>query len=207
MGHVQNADGSLTFNSTPSTVEDFQAVANLAIRSGARPITSAERVQLSPSQARAGWLFTETDTGRIYQRTASGWKVVFQDWTDYSPTTSGVTGGTVTGSYRRQGDQVDVQIRHVMTGANLSGQPGYSLPVTAESNSTEWFAGTVMLRDASTQTEMLGVARKLTAGVGPYVLMASTQYAQYGNVTASAPFTWAAGDVIDMQFSYRCVSS
>jgi len=73
---------------------------------------------------------------------------------------------------------------------------------------TEWFQGTVMLRDASTGTELLGVARKLGTGeaVGPYAVNASTPYAQFANVSAAAPFTWAANDVVDMQFSYRCVS-
>lgn len=71
MGYTQNADGSLVINPTPKTVEDLQAIADLAMRvGGVLKVTSGERTSLAASQTRVGWLISETDTGRLYLRTA-----------------------------------------------------------------------------------------------------------------------------------------
>ena len=211
MGVSIDGYGRVTITPEATPISDMQAIADLAYRFGVgRTGTQADRLALTAGQIEPGRLFVETDTNRIFLRTGSGsgWKLVFQDWTEYEPTTTSVTGGAVTGLFRRQGDQIDCQIRHVLSGSNFSGQPGYSLPVAAVSGVTEWFQGTVMLRDASAGTEILGVARKLGSGesVGPYAVNASTPWAQFANVNASAPFTWAVNDVVDMQFSYRCAS-
>ena len=209
MGVSIDGYGRVTVTPEATPIGDMQAIADLAYRFGVgRAGTQADRLALTAGQIEPGRLFMETDTGRIFLRTGSGsgWKLVFQDWTEYTPTTTAVTGGTVRGLYRRQGDQIDCQIRHELAGAHFSGQPGYSLPVAAVSGVTEWFQGTVMLRDTSAGVEILGVARKLGTGeaVGPYALNASTPYVQFANVSPSAPFAWANGDVVDMQFSYRC---
>lgn len=72
MGHVKNADGSLVINPTPKTVEDLQAIADLAVGVGGLvKVTSAQRGALTPAATRVGWLIVETDTGSIYQRTAT----------------------------------------------------------------------------------------------------------------------------------------
>lgn len=77
MGHVKNADGSLTINPTPSTVGDLQAIADLAMElGGLLKGTSTQRLQLTGSQVRPGWLFSETDTGALYQRLPSAWRMV-----------------------------------------------------------------------------------------------------------------------------------
>ena len=113
MGHVKNADGSLTINPTPSTVEDLQALANLAINGGLPPMTSAQRLALSASQVRVGWLVSETDTGEVYERVANGgWKAVTTVDSGFVELTTFGTGWAATGGYkpwvRRVGNRVEI---------------------------------------------------------------------------------------------------
>jgi len=76
MGHTQNADGSLVINPTPRTVEDMQAIADLAASRGAMPPgTRAQRLALTSAQVRPGWLFAETDTGLLFQWTGERWRL------------------------------------------------------------------------------------------------------------------------------------
>lgn len=80
MGHVKNADGSLTINPTPDTVADLQAISNQVMElGGLLKGTSTQRSQLTGSQLRAGWVFSETDTGALYKWSSSGWDLVWSD--------------------------------------------------------------------------------------------------------------------------------
>jgi len=113
MGHTQNADGSLVINPTPQTVEDLQAIADLAAgKSAMPPGTRAERLLLTSAQVRAGWLFVETDTGDMYKRSASGWDLVWSD-SDWIPLTR-ATGMTaldgVSSAYRIMGSVVWIRV-------------------------------------------------------------------------------------------------
>lgn len=76
MGHIVNADGTLTIQSTPTqTVADMQAIADRAETiGGLLKGTAADRGNLTPGQAKEGWLFSETDTGRVYQLRSGNWE-------------------------------------------------------------------------------------------------------------------------------------
>lgn len=71
MSYTEGADGSLTIGDDASNVAaDLQKIADLAMKmAGGLKLTEAEREQLTASQSRVGWLFSETDTGRVYLRT------------------------------------------------------------------------------------------------------------------------------------------
>lgn len=151
-----------------------------------------------------GRLVTTEDNGSIYRYYDGGWNHIHSEWDEYVPTTTNISGGSISAAWARTGDIVHVRISHVLTGANFSGQPSYSLPVEHLYSDIEWLDGMVMLRDSSPATEILGVVRKGDVNaVAPYVITASLSFANFGNISATNPFTWASGDSLVMNFSYR----
>lgn len=207
MGNIRNNDGSLTIQATPpQTVADMQAIADRVEEAGGvLKLTSAQRTALTSGQVKLGWIISETDTQSLYlvQPGYPQGRLFFQDWRSYTPTSTGASGGTLTGEYRVIGGSVECRIRHVLGGAGVTAQPIYSLPLPTLDATVEWFPGIGLLRDSSAGAEVLSVARKIsTTTVGPYCLTTATPYSQYANVTVGAPFAWAAGDVIAMHFSY-----
>lgn len=72
MGNSKDATGALTATPTPTqTVADLQAgYDRIEQIGGLLRITSAQRQNLTASQTKIGWLIVETDTGRVYLRTA-----------------------------------------------------------------------------------------------------------------------------------------
>jgi hypothetical protein len=79
MGHIRNADGSLRFQATPNqTVADLQALADrIEAVGGFLRGSAASREELTSGQAKDGWLFAETDTGRLYLRQAGNWVCIW----------------------------------------------------------------------------------------------------------------------------------
>lgn len=163
---------------------------------------------LPPTGNWPGRTIMAEDTGAVYRWVGSTWKTVYVPWTSYTPTTTNVSGGTVTGQWSRVGDTIHVRIVHAFIGANLTGQPSYGLPVNhVDGSIVEWLAGSCLLRDSSPATELLGVLRKSNvSSVAPYALAASLSFVQFDNVTPTSPFTWGSGDTIVMNFSYRCLA-
>lgn len=72
MANSKDATGAVTAIPTPlQTVADLQAGYDRTEQiGGLLKITSAQRASLTASQTRIGWLIVETDTGRVYLRTA-----------------------------------------------------------------------------------------------------------------------------------------
>ncbi len=73
MGYTADATGYPTFAPTPTqTVTDLQAgVAYAQTVGGLLKLTAAQRTALTSGQVTAGWLISETDTGKVYQVTAA----------------------------------------------------------------------------------------------------------------------------------------
>lgn len=196
-------DGLGVFNNSPSTTADFnQLVALIALMGNTQKGVQADRDAIAGGQLYDGLLFTYTDKVQI-DVYMGGWQTLIHDWVTYTPTATNISGGTLTARYRRIGKQIEGELRHVLAGAGISGQPSYTLPVTAADGNVQHI-GTGMLQDASPLTEYSAVVRKSsTTIIAPYAWAASLAYLQFVNVSATTPFTWANADVIDMKFSYR----
>lgn len=78
MGHTRAANGALTATATPpQTVSDLQAAYDrIEEIGGLLTGTAADRASLTSSEARNGWFFAESDTGRIFWRRNGEWKRV-----------------------------------------------------------------------------------------------------------------------------------
>lgn len=70
-----DSTGKPIFTATPTqTVADLQAGVDYAERiAGGLKGTAAARDLVAADEVKLGWLFVETDTGRVYEWTASGW--------------------------------------------------------------------------------------------------------------------------------------
>lgn len=80
MGFTLDARGKPIYNDTSDPMPDLQGAADWADKVGAGfRGTASERGLLSSDEIDVGQFFTETDTGFIYKRKASGWDVVWRD--------------------------------------------------------------------------------------------------------------------------------
>ena len=136
----------------------------------------------------------------------------------YTPTLGGVTslgtGGSTTGLYVQIGKLVFVDARFILgTSPSLSGTLTFSLPVTADTtldNSNETTMGLNQAWFAHAGSDMYpGVVMYSTSTV------VSFRYTRYNatpvaneapsatNITATAPFTWVAGDWLHWAMLYK----
>ncbi|RLK47611.1 hypothetical protein [Microbacterium telephonicum] len=75
MGHTLAPTGEPTYTPTPTqTVADLQAAVTFAKKiGGLLKGTAVERQALTTDESVDGWFFSETDTGRLYQRVSGSW--------------------------------------------------------------------------------------------------------------------------------------
>lgn len=184
----------------PDTAVDLTLVAAFAAMVGTRLIgTTAER--LAYAFAREGLAWWDTDEDALYVHSGTGWLLQFKDWTSYTPTLGNMT-GTAAAAYQVIGETVNVRFR--LTVATMGSTPNLSLPINAVDTSAEFLDGQVMFADVSGGTYWPGLLRRTNASaVDLYSVLASGTYGQMGAVTATAPFTWAASDIISANFAYR----
>lgn len=120
-------------------------------------------------------------------------------WTAYTPVWSASTtapvlnNGTITGAWRQVGRTVDVRIALTMGSTTTFGTGNYrlSLPVAPKSNSLL----SCYCDDSSASQRWAGQARIIAElATGDNMRIAAT--AGTSVVTNTAPFTWAASDVL-----------
>lgn len=196
-GAPQFADGD-----APDVAENANEVADFAASVGTRLIgTTAERTDYD--YGRVGLRWYDTDEDAEYLHDGSGWVLWNKPWTSYTPSLSNMT-GTVAAEYQVVYGTVNVAFR--LTATTVGTLPKFTLPVTAADSNVEFPAGSVMLNDSSAGQYWPGIARRAAGSsteVELYAMLASGTYAQMVNITSSAPFTWASGDIIRANFSYR----
>jgi hypothetical protein len=168
--------------------------------------TDAERLALTgssnpPLKDGLLWYSTNTDTLWVYE--GSTWKILSSSWRSYTPSTTNVTGGAITAEYAVVNGVVFVRLRHALSGANFSGQPIYSLPVTASFPGTRFLKAGATADDASGSEYPLVLRLQNSTTVAPYVQAVVSSQVQFANISSTVPFTWANGDVLELEFEYR----
>ena len=131
-------------------------------------------------------------------------------WTGWTPTITGVSGGTLTyAKYKQIGKTVFCRFRYTLTGANITSSVTLTLPTSLNpdySNTTDAREplGTALFRDAGTAIAVGSVyVSGTTDEVNILVINASGTYATLGGMSPTVPFTWASGDQIAAEFSYE----
>ena len=129
------------------------------------------------------------------------------EWVSYTPTFTGFTlgNGTLSASYSRIGDNVFVRAAIGLgSTSSVTGAMTISNPVT-NSSADYTFIGTAALWAFGTSGQLIMGTIWETA-TGSSTIFAQNSSATYLGVTdlsATAPFTWATGNFMRFQFSYR----
>lgn len=135
---------------------------------------------------------------KLIAGTGSSWA-----WQSWTPTFTNLSGGTlVFAKYIQTGKTVRFRLRYTMTGANVSGLPRFTLPVTMNSDYVANFAPDFggQLNDASSNRWVPRVLLASTTACDIYYLNSSVNTSA---VDATTPFTWAVNDQIDISGAYE----
>jgi hypothetical protein len=153
-----------------------------------------------PASPVQGMMIYETDTNKLATYSGAAWSYL-GGYTAYTPTTTNLTvgNGTLQGRYTRIGDQVDLSIKFTVgtTSAFLAGQLGFSLP--APSRDALTISAALLDISAGTWTPGRIVQNAATSTISVAYETGTT----LGAVSTTAPFTWAAGDIVLVQGTYE----
>jgi hypothetical protein len=124
-------------------------------------------------------------------------------WTAYTPTLTNTTAPITVARYVKIGKTVHFYVALTLTGAQVTGLPGITLPPFAMLSTN---SGTfeVKLIDAGLVYPGVGVAGT-TSRIDCYVANAGGLYVQVLAPTNIVPFTWAATDQIIVSGTYESV--
>lgn len=126
-------------------------------------------------------------------------------WTTWSPTWTNVTGGATTyAKYTQIGKTVYFRVKYTLAGAGVSGEVAFSPPVTLNSDyvAESYIDATATFNDSG--TAYTGVVRVATT-TALTIRTIHTDGARATNqaTSATSPFTFAAGDIIEAHGTYE----
>ncbi|UOE45465.1 hypothetical protein [Agromyces larvae] len=175
----------------------------------------ANAAALPSSDSWPGRILMTRDTNTLYVRNGadSGWLLLQPPWTAYTPTLTNLnlgSGGSVANQceWRREGDLIRVRFAFTLgsSGASVSGIPAFTLPVTAAALSTpaQLYNGVATLYDLSTTvTYVADIGAVISSVSQARVVARGGGSGAVQPVSGSQPFSWAAGDQLVGEFTYK----
>lgn len=161
-----------------------------------------------PASPYEGQVIYETDTDKTLVWNGTTWIVTAHSgaWQAWSPTYTNLTigNGTVIARYSQVGKTVTFVFEFTLgsSGSSVGSAPAISLPVVGATVVNSWL-GTARYLDNGV-TNYAGAVAILSNGIRPQTLVSSGTYAEIqGGITATAPFTWASGDVMSISGIYE----
>lgn len=174
-------------------------------------LTSSTR----PSDPYGGQVIFETDTNIYVARDAANsvWVegLPIGAWKTWTPTLGNLTvgSGTVAARFVRVGRKITYHFKFTLGAGSAVGlQPSFTLPVSphADYQNTAGDMGSVHMLDAATNSYG-GIARKSVGDVVQlFCWAASGAVILTANISATVPFTWGTGDIIDVSGTYEAAS-
>ena len=167
---------------------------------GQRSMTTATRDGLaSPT---TGTMIWNTTTSQYETYNGSAWvALVGAAWTAYTPTLTNTTAPITVARYNKVGRSVSFYVVLTLTGAQVTGLVGITLPVTAANQYGGEF--TAVLEDTGTIIYTGAPYMATTGRIDVYALNAGTSYAAYTATSATIPHTWASTDRIILSGTYE----
>lgn len=158
-----------------------------------------------------GFLVFQADTGVIYKYTSSAWRAWESNWISYTPTFTNFTIGTGgaasnTSSYKYVAGDVRMYGSAVLgtSGASVGTTVSFTLPVTAQTPPTNYYYGTAgIMIDSGTTERNIFIRANGTSTTSAQLLNANATTGLPQGVTSTSPWTWAAGDSVNYDFTYR----
>lgn len=129
-------------------------------------------------------------------------------WSTWSPTLTNITigNGSIQARYTRVGKLVCFRLKlEFGSTTSFSGSPTFSLPATATlltGSGTEHF-GTGIALDAGVAAYMIRAYLNSTTTVVAHAEVASGTYLTNAAMSATVPFTWATGDLLQINGTYE----
>lgn len=149
----------------------------------------------------------QTDTQVTYRAisstTTEAWSSPWITWATAPTNVTVGTGGSASTSqkYRYVAGRLNVQCKYVLgtTGSSVTGQPSITIPVSV----TQPIAGAADLDSSGniydvSATTVYRCRPRLVSATS--FIISSYSAGSYGGITSSAPMTWAAGDVLQVEF-------
>lgn len=159
----------------------------------------------------AGDRARRADNGIIYRYSGSAWVAWESEWISYTPTWTNLvvgTGGDAanTAAYKYTNGKVNVEgvVVFGSTGASVSGAVSFTLPVTATTRpfTNTFYRAASTLFDASAPATNEARVRANGTSTNSASILAVVSGTP-ANLSATIPWTWAAGDSIHYEFEYR----
>lgn len=151
------------------------------------------------------------DNSITYRYSGTAWVPWESDWIAYTPTLTGVTigsggGASNTAFYKYECGVVRVHGSIVLgaTGAAVSGAVSLTLPVTAATpkfTNTFYIAAATLFDTSPAATTEARVRANGTSTTSFNLLAVVT--GTPANISSTVPWTWAAGDAMQYEFTYR----
>ena len=170
--------------------------------------TTAERLAATGKDVLEGLLWGDTTTGVEYRYTSGAWRAWYSDWRVYSASLTGLnvgTGGTNYAEFRYLAGTIAVRYKFVLgsAGFSVSTNPNFTLPVGAlvGPNPVEAYAGFSSLYDLSATVGFVSMVSAYTGGNARIFILGSA--GDYRPITSISPFTFASGDVLSGEFTYK----
>lgn len=185
-----------------------RAADNIGVFEFCNNASSATQAAFSSTETYLAILVPTTERMRINNAgLITGTGTSLGAWTAYTPTLGG-TGwalgdGTITAAYCQIGKIVHFRCEITFGSTSTYGAsstPTVTLPVTASANNTAGHALHCILNDVSVAF-YLGAARINTATT--CALHVQGTNGLFANVTSTAPFAWASGDVVRISGTYE----
>ena len=134
---------------------------------------------------------------------------VIGTYISYTPTLTNLTigNGTLTSSYCRVNNLIHFQGK-ILFGSTTSVTGSVQVTVPISISTTQSSQGTALgtntFYDSSVGTWFLGIASaNVAARFYPSIQYTNASYAQFGNMNATTPMTWATGDYYTWNLIYR----
>lgn len=213
---VANSSGVITATSLGGDVSSVGGTGSVTISDDA--ISSTKLSDATDAEITAG---TKTQSNRavtadhIRDGVITTTKMAATAWTTYTPTWTATTtnpaigNGTITdtGAYVQIGKTVHFRLKITMGSTTTFGTGGFyvGLPV-AHNHGTESQIGRLHMYDSSSNTRCGGVGYTHSASTSNIFLSypnATTSQNSLSGITSSAPFTWAASDVLSVTGTYE----
>jgi hypothetical protein len=171
---------------------------------------AARAALVTDGYAYEGMLVRQADTKAWYVYESSAWRLHSIPWASYTPTLTNMvigTGGSAKGTleWRNEGDQIHVRGYLILgsSGQSMGSVPTMTLPVPAAAISApyQWVGTCGSLNDVSAATVATLAMFRFNNG-NTTVAVLSNATGTPTNISSTAPFTWAAGDAIYVDFIY-----
>lgn len=165
-------------------------------------------VTVAAASNKPAFINVEDITGTLWNGSlVTAGMIASEQWTDWVPTWTNLTvgNGVTIAKYQKFGRTVDFRLKFTLgTTSSVATGPIFSLPVAAAADyNQEWPLGTAVGLDSGVKAWILVCQfNSTTQGL----IRTDDGAGGFGNVTATAPFTWGTADNFMIMGSYEALT-